>query len=303
MSIGNGNSQYFGQFLLENALISAPQLRAAVTAQQDTESTRLGMQAISAGFLTSAQVEQIHAARGASRKSFSELALSQDLLTKERLQALLSTQMDECVTLGEALVESQALDAQALGKHLEQFNSNVYVGQDGLSELFSGRPNPNVVEVIASQFSEISMKLLQVFVQAESWVDDPDSVLPCEYTVYQKFKGDWTGQVRLNISTNLMLRIGSKLLEEETLIINKTIIDGACEFVSILTGNICAKLSTMGLSVGIQPPRYIEHPAVGARSGKRSGLGDIVGSGSLTAVRMAHPTETIELCIIDHTAV
>lgn len=299
MSETSGNKQFFGQFLLENAIISAQQLRAAVNAQQETEASRLGFRAVNAGFMASADVAQVKSAGGTTVKSFCEIAQRDSLLSEERVDTLLNSQMDESVTLGEALVGTKALDAEALGQQLEKFNSDVYKGQANLTELLAGRPNADVLEAMVGLTSEVSMKLLQVLLQAESCSSELEAVAPSEYTIYQSFKGDWSGQLRLNLSSKFMMRIGSKLLEEEALIVNKTIIDATCEFLSILTGNICAKLSTQGKTVEITAPRYVEHPKVGMRSGKQSGLSDLVGTHPFTLVRMALPDDTLELCILD----
>ena len=296
-------SRFLGQFLLERTAISMDQLKAAVSLQEQKADASLGARSIAAGFLNQGQVDELSAARKDSESSWLELAAAKGMLSEERVETLSEGVMDPNSLLADALVESGALSTEALEGHLKEFSKDSYGDIKSAEELLEKCPNSKVLSVIADHFTQAFYRTLQVLVTAEKCFDDVYATAPCEYSVYQRFKGDFKGEVHLNLSSALMMRIASKLLMEETPAVNAIVIDGACEFHNIVNGNICAALSEMGIKVDLEPPRYYRHPQWGERSGVPFDLGGRVEGGNFVGITLAHPSETPELCIIDQSAV
>ena len=70
--------------------------------------------------------------------------------------------------------------------------------------------------------------------------------------------------------------------------------DGGGEFVNILGGNVCAKLSAMGRVSEIQPPRVHDNRKDGAFD-----LAGLASGASLSVTPLVHPESGIELCVVD----
>ena len=295
-------NKFLGQFLLEQTAISAEQLQAALKLQSKTIDASMATRAMGAGFLSQADVDRISGLANPADKSFVERAADEGLLSPDRIATLRRGAIDPQQALGDALVETGALTADELGKYLELCNEDIYKEATSSDDLVADQPNADVLKVIANQYSQGFRRTLQVLVQYGKCHDDIDRVAPCDYSVYQGFTGDFEGEIHLNLSEALMLRIASKLLAEETLNVNALVIDAANEFQNIVNGNICAKLSLMGLKVDMKPPLYYRHPSWGERSGSSYNLAERAEGHRLTVLTLAHPTENPEICVIDASA-
>jgi hypothetical protein len=94
--------RFFGQYLLANGLINAPQLLAAVE-YQERNNPRLGELALSMGLATQFEVEQIQALQATHDLRFGEAAQRLGLLEGAEVVRVLAAQSDRHVLLGHAL--------------------------------------------------------------------------------------------------------------------------------------------------------------------------------------------------------
>jgi hypothetical protein len=112
--------RFFGQYLLANGYITAPQLLAALE-YQEAKNGRIGDIAVEHGMLTREQAEQVHARQLGVDMRFGELAVQMGLLRAEQVEQLLSVQRDNHVRLGEALIALGYLDWQHSERALTAF--------------------------------------------------------------------------------------------------------------------------------------------------------------------------------------
>ncbi len=97
-------TQLFGHYLLNKGIVDADELHAALTAMTRIKA-KLGAVAIDAGYMTAAQVEEVHEAQHAADKRFGEIAVSKGFLTEEQVVDLLARQKDSNLVLGQALID------------------------------------------------------------------------------------------------------------------------------------------------------------------------------------------------------
>ncbi|MBQ3841406.1 MAG: chemotaxis protein CheX [Ruminiclostridium sp.] len=97
-------TQLFGHYLLNNGIIDADELHAALTALTRIK-VKLGSAAIDAGYMSAEQVEEIHELQHTMDKRFGELAIEQGYLTDEQARSLLSKQKNSNLLLGQALID------------------------------------------------------------------------------------------------------------------------------------------------------------------------------------------------------
>lgn len=279
------------------------QLKSALALQvKNTDASEMA-RATRAGFLSQEDSKRLLSLSENSNSTAVELAATEGLLSPERLQSLRQGEMSSEDTLGDALVQTGALSSEHLLQYLMWFREacdvDVYEGVASVEALLANQPKSKVLLAIANQFSLAFMRTLQVLVKADGCHNDVNQVASCDYTIYQAFTGDFCGEIHLNLSPALMLRIASKLLMEEALSVNAMVIDAASEFLNVVNGNICVQLSEMGLKVDLEPPRVYIQPQWGERSGTPFDLPGRVGDGRLTVLTMAHSTNPPEICIID----
>jgi hypothetical protein len=94
--------RFFGQYLLANGLINAPQLLAAVE-YQERNNPRLGELALGMGLATQFEVDQIQALQATHDLRFGEAAQRLGILESAEVARVLAAQSDRHVLLGHAL--------------------------------------------------------------------------------------------------------------------------------------------------------------------------------------------------------
>ena len=97
-------TQLFGHYLLNNGVIDADELHAALTAMSRIKA-KLGAAAIDAGYMTAEQVEEVHEAQHAVDKRFGDIAVEKGFLTEDQVRSLLSRQKNANLVLGQALID------------------------------------------------------------------------------------------------------------------------------------------------------------------------------------------------------
>jgi CheY-specific phosphatase CheX len=113
-------ARFFGQHLLAQGLVTAPQLLAAIEYQERYD-TRLGSCAVGMGLVTPFEVEQIRALQAREDLRFGEAAVKLGVLSDAQLQQVLETQQGAHVPLGDAVVALGYLTAQQVESAAAQF--------------------------------------------------------------------------------------------------------------------------------------------------------------------------------------
>ena len=97
-------TQLFGHYLLNKGIIDADQLHAALTAMSRIKA-KLGAIAIDAGYMTAAQVDDVHETQHTEDKRFGVIAVEKGYLTEEQMLDLLARQKSSNLVLGQALID------------------------------------------------------------------------------------------------------------------------------------------------------------------------------------------------------
>lgn len=106
-------AQYFGQYLLNNRILTPQQLQEVLDYQQTTN-VKLGLLAVASGAMTAAQVTEVHERQRRTDRRFGEIAVDLGYLTPAQLEDLLAQQQSGHVYLGQAVVEKKFLTLQQL---------------------------------------------------------------------------------------------------------------------------------------------------------------------------------------------
>ena len=112
----------FGQFLLDEGIIQADQLYAALQYQRQNNKV-LGELAREEKVLTEQQVTEILEWQLCEDADFGEAAIAMGLLDKAGLDRLLALQEENHVLLGEALVAIGAVDKDVMDREFERYDS------------------------------------------------------------------------------------------------------------------------------------------------------------------------------------
>ncbi len=284
-------AKFFGLFLLENGLLTSDQLLRAVD-EPRTPEVSLSIRGIDAGLVSADEAAMLDELAASTNSPWEELAVEKGLLTEAQVTELRSTPIQDRLHLGTALIEEGILTKKALGEQLSAFHQEAKEISGIIAELYHGLPSAAVLEAITGVTVRMFQRMLHAFVKPSSLRINPPRYTPCAYIIQQELKGDFTGIVCLNISAEMLKIVAGRLLAMEVEDIDADALDGAGEFINVISGNVCGLLSNTGIHVEIGPPTV---------SVCKNGALDL-GDGFLTITALAHPDEHIEVCILDTTS-
>lgn len=287
--------KFFGQFLLERGRITREQLLSAVEAQTGVN-VKLGTLAIDRGYLTAEQVTKLNMLQRQVDKRLGEIAVEHGMLSQEQVVELLAQQKSDRLLLGEALVQKGHIALETLDWELRAFRKEQECVPESVEELYRKRPNSEVLTFSADVFIKMFLRIADETVKPALIHTTADRARLFDFTISQGFRGDFKGECCLNLTSDMMLRIASRMLEEHVSEVNDDARDGAAEFVNIVNGNVCAKLSALGRTVDLDPPKVHDN-----RNGRSFDLFGAAADAELTLTPMLHPQSGIELCLIDRT--
>lgn len=130
-------SQYFGNYLLEQRLLTAAQLREALTRQSGAHA-KLGVLAMDAQFMTAGQVNEVSIAQRMQDCKFGEIAVKKGYLTRLQLDALLHKQTPEHVLLSQALIDMGLFSYESLEKAMESYRVAEGFSMDEFESIMRG---------------------------------------------------------------------------------------------------------------------------------------------------------------------
>ena len=140
--------KFFGQFLVENNLVSREALLSAIELQEQ-KNLKLGEMAISLGYATAIDIERAHNAQLSRDMRLGDLLVEMGILTISQLNDIVTRQQNTHLYIGEALVRVGALNNEQLQKHLEAFKQDQSKFICDRIELPAGISNGLVWEMIA----------------------------------------------------------------------------------------------------------------------------------------------------------
>lgn len=245
--------KFFGQYLLEKGKITPQQLLEAVEYQKEVNVT-VGTLAIEKGYLTSQQVEKINKEQMRTDKKFGEIAIDFGYLTQEKLDEILQMQKTRRMYLGEALVQKGFLTLQELEEELKLFREEQEKEETEIKTVLKNVKSLQTAEVFVDVTIKMFLRMLRETVKIGECSLSKDKVNLYDWTFFQKIIGGENYGFLLNISTKMLVEIASRMMKKEVKEPDEISCDAVAEFVNIITGNACAKLSTQDIRVKSQPP-------------------------------------------------
>lgn len=158
-------SQFFGNFLLNNHVVTPDQLLTLMT-EQTGERLRLGTLAMDAGYMTADEVDSIVIMQTHEDKMFGELAVEMGYLTDAQVEELVGRQVPDYLALGEKLIEHGFVTNQEFENLLLKYQSENEVYN--LENTNGQRENVlhiimNFCQVSQEAFPEDSINFLNLF--------------------------------------------------------------------------------------------------------------------------------------------
>jgi CheY-specific phosphatase CheX len=264
--------KFFGQFLVENNLVSRESLLKAIDLQEQ-KNLKFGEIAVSTGYVTKADIERAHNAQLSKDLKLGNLLVEMGLLTLSQMDDIVTRQQNTHLYIGEALVHIGALNDEQLQKHLAAFKQDQAPYVSERVELPTGLSDNPVLEMIADLTYKLITRVLGLTFRPGTCrmvetVDNNFMMAAMDLT------GDIEARYILSVSEGIQKEIAKAILREESVEGESVEIleDTVMEFVNVVCGNLAAKASQMGKVINIRPPVAIHPPETGLHvpSGNRA---------------------------------
>ncbi len=255
--------KFFGQFLVENNLITREALLQAIDLQEQ-KNLRLGETAITAGYVTKEDIERAHNAQMSKDMKLGDVLVEMGILTLNQLNDIITRQKNSHLYIGEALVLVGALSSELLQKHLEAFKLDQAQYVSERIELPAGMANSLVWEMAADMTYKMITRVLGLPFRPGT-CKTVQTVDANFMMAAMDLAGDVGARYIISVSEGIQKKIAKAILREESVegetleILEDTVM----EFVNVVCGNIAAKASQMGKVMNIHPPVTLHPPATG----------------------------------------
>lgn len=253
-------SQYFAQYLLNNRILTADQVRE-VLEEEHEHRVKLGVLAINKGFMTAAQVEFVHQLQVRFDKRFGEVAVNEGLLTDEQLELLLTTQENGNLNFGQAIVDKKLMTLEELEKALASYNHN--------NKLAINRAI-NQIEITKVDFSEsegvkeLYGEYVDLFLRAlVRFMDTSGVVLPkktpikgSKWIISQKMIGMIDLTAGLLLPEQVLIEMAKRFSGEEIQSVDELAIDSVSEFLNVTNGIFIVNMSNRRIDIDLEPQKH-----------------------------------------------
>ncbi len=246
--------KFFGQFLLEQGVISGEQL-LATTQLQDTRNQPLGAIAIEKGYVSAAQAEEINRRQKFTDRRFGELALELGLMTEAQIKDVLDAQRSRRIRIGEALVQLGFISDDALATQLNSFTVDQAPYEAARVQLPPGTPQAEFVGVAIDLTEKLLLRMGGLAGKRGVVVaNGPERPSAALLTVLIPFSGALRVDYTASASQDVATAIAKRMLGSAVALSDELVIDALKEFCNVVCGNVCGKLSHVEHPVEIGPP-------------------------------------------------
>ena len=242
--------KFFGQYLIDNQVITRQDLLKAIDLQEKTN-LRFGDLVIAMGLMTAEQAQAVHRAQRHDDLQFGDMAVKMGFLDPQQIGEVLNRQRREHLYIGEALVRLGCLTAEQLEQNLASFNREQknYISEKTI--IPAGVPHKPIWEIVA----DLTYKML-TRVTGLPFRPGPCTTieqLPAKPVVVEMgFSGSVSARYLLTVSEQTHSLVANAILKENSgQEPSRTLDESVIDFVNIVCGNVATKATQLGYSLDI----------------------------------------------------
>lgn len=255
--------KFFGQFLVEQGIVTSEALLNAINLQ-DKNNLKIGEMAMEMGLISPADIQRAHNAQMSKDMRLGDLLVEMGLLTLAQLNDVITRQKNTHLYIGEALVQVGALTSSELQKHLDAFKADQAKYISNGIELPITSAQSEIWEMTADLTYKMVTRVLDLQFRPGKCVV-ATTLAPNFMLAAMDLSGDVEARYLISVSEGLQHTIAKAILNETSVDDEpaEVLEDTVMEFVNVVCGNVAAKASQMGIIMNINPPVTIHPPAQG----------------------------------------
>lgn len=262
-----------GKYLMDSGRITPQQFRAALD-KMDAVRVKLGLIAVSEGFMTFAQAEEVNRLQAICDKRFGDIAVDKGYLTEEQVGKLLKRQGDAYLAFIQALEDDKLITIGEVANVLEEFKMNQCLTNTELEDIKSDDVDKIVDVFLTEEAKEyeaviaIAMKTLIRLVDRHASIikaemKSLDSNAPMAVQEMHGESGKWTNCFKE--VDGALLTVASFFGQEDFEELDEDALDAAAELLNCINGMYATSLSGNHENfLELMPPLYevngVEYP-------------------------------------------
>jgi CheY-specific phosphatase CheX len=263
-------SQYFGNYLLSNGIISLEQLKDVMDIQKSIH-IKVGILAVNSGYMTAAHVEEIHHLQTKMDKRFGEIAIEMGYITQDILEKILSEQKNAYLMLGQALMDRDYMTLSEVERALIAYKRDYSLSDIQLNAIQNGdveeivdtfvKLNHLKNKEIYKEYISLLVRNLIRFIDGDIRIEGfsvKDSYTS-KYMVIQNILGEhnnlWTG---MEANEETFLKFASIYAEEDITMMDDLAIESFGEFLNLQNGIFTVNKSNHGIEMELTPQKLIK---------------------------------------------
>lgn len=257
-------SQFFGNYLLNRGLLTAPQLRE-VLALQDSVRVKLGVLAIDAGYMNAAQVERTNALQAQIDKRFGEIAIDEGYMSEDQLTELLGQQNKRHLLISQALIDQGLLSFEEIERVLAEYRKDSGLSEaefealkkndmDTVTKAIVKMPDLGDPKVYGEYFSLLVRNIIR-FIDGNIMVQPAEKIQEdaFEALVHQEMDGRFKIYTGLSGSPEAMTEFARRFAKMDIKAYDELAIDSLSEFMNTHNGLFLSKLSNEWVELELSP--------------------------------------------------
>lgn len=256
-------SVFFGQFLLNQGVISGDDLNRLLTTSKTTR-VKLGVLAINSGLMTADNVNRVNQLQTQIDKRFGEIAIDEGFLTEPELELLLTVQDAEHLKLSQTLVDENILTLEEVESSLNAYKESYSLSDEAFEALKDGKATTIIdayLDFKGDAFSDLYKEYISLFykniirfIDSNIRIDHVEIVDERQYECM--IKQDLTGHKRIYTgyagNNDVLLNFASRYADETFNSLDDYAQDSLGEFLNLNNGLYAVNLSDYGVEMSLQ---------------------------------------------------
>lgn len=249
---------FFGQYLVENGIVSRDLLVKAIELQEKTNLS-FGDTAVRMGLLSPENAEKVNHAQRSEDMRIGDLAVRMGFLTDDQVMEILAEQKKNHLYIGEALVRVGGLTPESLSLHLARFKEEQSEYATRTHIVPEDLPHHDLLEMIVDLTGKMLTRVAHLTHHIESCQVDTEFP-PLPVTAIMEMHGDLGLTYVFGTTAGFQKRIAMAILSADSVeqepqdVLDDTIM----EFINVVCGNVVAKAAQKGISLDIMPPQIVD---------------------------------------------
>ena len=256
-------AQLFGDYLVKHSVIKEEIYRQIIEKQMSVR-VRLGTIAVSEGFMTEEQVEEVNLLQRAQDKRFGDIAVEKGYLTEEQMQQLLSKQGDSYLQFVQLMTELVGLTQTDIEKLVQSFGKDSGFSDEELQAIKSDDIDRLIpLYVISSKpyikdIAALIARNVVRFVTRDFCFDRAQRLkeFSYEHLSSQMIKGNDSIAVAIAEETDAggFLKIAQGFSRQEMGTVAAEAYDAVGEFINVINGLFATEQSKKDVNLDMEPP-------------------------------------------------